>query len=443
MAIPTWKVPSAPSAGMDTPPSERLTRFTTFMSGLLPFSKKILGAGESPLCKSLVQKSLFSPSDDDKADSTLVSQQKSRILIPAKIEKVSVAATEAAQNLSNSKSEDALSENVSIVAQTAAITSPVPSAADILGIREPRISAQGVPFCEGGDVHLSQENSNSGAEQVPVCSMVDGQVTQSVKLGFVAPDSTAPQYAVSVDFSHVKIENGASAYDRLDMVQQSVTAESYPSMLREEFLGGIEPGWSEALQCGTNLVREKIEHSLLSTCEDTLGQHEELRSGLEGSAGEDDKGWLKVKPELPDLKSHCNMDDEANLDIFGPKVITNSVKSSVKGRKDVQPELTELKTQKVMDAVADIDRFQSNIISSEKPSFRGRKDDPILAYTCHWCRHKAVQEELVECCRCPIRFCGMCLSNRNGEDIIKEKENGALWVCPKCRGGCGPGCDNW
>lgn len=442
MAIPTWKVPSAPSAGMDTPPSERLPRFTTFMSGLLPFSKKILGAGESLLCKSLVQKSLFSPSDDEKAESTLVSQQKPQILIPVKIEKVSVAATIAAQNLSNSKNEDALPENDSIVAQTAAITSPVPSAADILGLREPWTSAQGVTFFEGGDVHLSQKNSNSGAEQVPVSSMVDGQVTQSVKLGFVASDSTAPQSAVSVDFSHVKTENGAFAYDRLDMVQQSVTAESNPSMLHEESLGGIEAGWSGALQYGTNLVRGKNEHSLLSTCEDTLGQHEELRSGLEGSVGEDDKGWLKVKPELPDLKTHCDMDDEAYLDLFGPKAITNSMKSSVKGRKDVQPELTELKTQKVMDTVADIDRFGPNIISSEKPSFRGRKDDPMLAYTCHWCQLKAVQE-LVECCRCPIRFCGMCLSNRNGEDIKNEKENGALWVCPKCRGGCGPGCDNW
>ena len=359
MAMPSWKVPSAPSAGMDTPPSERLSRFSTFMTGLLPFSKKILGAGESPLCKSLVQKSLFSPSDDDKADSTLLSQQKPRILIPPKIEKVSVPAAEAAQNLSNSKSEDALPANVSIVGQTAAVTSPVPSAADILGIREPRISAQGVPFFEGGGVHLSEKNSNSGAEKVPVPIVVDGQVTQLVKLEFVAPDSTTPQSTVSVDFSQVKTENGAFAYDRLDMVQQYVTAESIPSMLNEESLGGIGAGWSGALEYGTNLVRENNEHSLLSTCEDTSGQHEELRPGLEGSVGEDDKGWLKVKPGLLDLKTHCDMNDEANLDIFGPKAITDSLKSSVKGRKDVQLSMPPFK---------DIAGDQDHLITLRIPS---------------------------------------------------------------------------
>lgn len=68
--------------------------------------------------------------------------------------------------------------------------------------------------------------------------------------------------------------------------------------------------------------------------------------------------------------------------------------------------------------------------------------DSVVGQTCHWCRQKTVEDH-VQCWKCPIRFCGMCLINRNGEYIQREMQKGAKWVCPKCRGGCGPGCNNW
>lgn len=65
--------------------------------------------------------------------------------------------------------------------------------------------------------------------------------------------------------------------------------------------------------------------------------------------------------------------------------------------------------------------------------------DSVNGQTCHWCRQKTVEDH-VQCSRCPIRFCGLCLKNRHGEDILIEMHEGNAWVCPKCRNGCGPGC---
>lgn len=72
----------------------------------------------------------------------------------------------------------------------------------------------------------------------------------------------------------------------------------------------------------------------------------------------------------------------------------------------------------------------------------GRLYDSVLGQTCHWCRQKTVELH-VKCRDCTIRFCGPCLLNRNGERIREELCEGVHWVCPKCRGGCGPGCRNW
>lgn len=41
--------------------------------------------------------------------------------------------------------------------------------------------------------------------------------------------------------------------------------------------------------------------------------------------------------------------------------------------------------------------------------------------------------------RLPVAFCVACLANRNGEDVASCVAAGD-WVCPRCRGGCGPGC---
>ncbi|KAI5059279.1 hypothetical protein GOP47_0026076 [Adiantum capillus-veneris] len=71
----------------------------------------------------------------------------------------------------------------------------------------------------------------------------------------------------------------------------------------------------------------------------------------------------------------------------------------------------------------------------------GRIYDSVLGVTCHWCRQKTVEDH-VFCCHCNIAFCGGCLKNRHGEDIKVEMKDDVQWTCPKCRGGCGPGCNN-
>jgi len=72
----------------------------------------------------------------------------------------------------------------------------------------------------------------------------------------------------------------------------------------------------------------------------------------------------------------------------------------------------------------------------------GRVYDSVLGQTCHWCRQKTVELHCI-CKLCPIQYCAPCLLNRNGEKLREEMSEGLKWICPKCRGGCGPGCDNW
>jgi hypothetical protein len=72
----------------------------------------------------------------------------------------------------------------------------------------------------------------------------------------------------------------------------------------------------------------------------------------------------------------------------------------------------------------------------------GRVYDSVLGQTCHWCRQKTVELHCI-CKLCPIQYCAPCLLNRNGEKLHEEMSEGLKWICPKCRGGCGPGCDNW
>lgn len=78
----------------------------------------------------------------------------------------------------------------------------------------------------------------------------------------------------------------------------------------------------------------------------------------------------------------------------------------------------------------------------------GRLYDSKLGTTCHWCRQKTVEDH-VECTvagcgggnRLRVSFCRMCLLNRHGEDVDLAITSGC-WICPKCRGSCGPGCTN-
>lgn len=77
----------------------------------------------------------------------------------------------------------------------------------------------------------------------------------------------------------------------------------------------------------------------------------------------------------------------------------------------------------------------------------GRLYDSAKGETCHWCRQKTLEDK-VRCTRpncgaggrAAVVFCGMCLKNRHGEDL-QQAINSGCWVCPRCRGSCGEGCD--
>ncbi|CAM6129678.1 unnamed protein product [Calypogeia fissa] len=58
---------------------------------------------------------------------------------------------------------------------------------------------------------------------------------------------------------------------------------------------------------------------------------------------------------------------------------------------------------------------------------------------CHLCRSKPKPE--LHCSQCSKGFCKRCLSVRHGEDSLEESGPGLKWICPKCRRGCGPGCE--
>ena len=75
----------------------------------------------------------------------------------------------------------------------------------------------------------------------------------------------------------------------------------------------------------------------------------------------------------------------------------------------------------------------------------GKVYDSKYGVTCHWCRQKTLCES-VTCTaptcghrRMPVSFCKSCLMNRHGEDWKVARDSGC-WVCPPCRGSCGPGC---
>lgn len=74
----------------------------------------------------------------------------------------------------------------------------------------------------------------------------------------------------------------------------------------------------------------------------------------------------------------------------------------------------------------------------------GRVYDTALGITCHFCRQKTTDKHVICCGRtCVLAFCGSCLRNRHGEDVkIETADEDNVWICPKCRGGCGRSCKN-
>ncbi|CAM6096583.1 unnamed protein product [Calypogeia fissa] len=66
---------------------------------------------------------------------------------------------------------------------------------------------------------------------------------------------------------------------------------------------------------------------------------------------------------------------------------------------------------------------------------------PVFGNNCHYCKREATHPLLyVSCWMCPLKFCGVCLLRKHGEDAEEEMQENVRWVCPICRGGCGPGC---
>mmetsp|Transcript_8303 Transcript_8303/g.14234 ORF Transcript_8303/g.14234 Transcript_8303/m.14234 type:complete len:387 (-) Transcript_8303:885-2045(-) len=67
----------------------------------------------------------------------------------------------------------------------------------------------------------------------------------------------------------------------------------------------------------------------------------------------------------------------------------------------------------------------------------GKIYDKVLGTTCHQCRQKTLDKKTT-CSQCKCfkgMFCGPCLQNRYGENIL-EVINNESWVCPVCRKCC-------
>ncbi|MCO5551542.1 hypothetical protein L7F22_005046 [Adiantum nelumboides] len=71
---------------------------------------------------------------------------------------------------------------------------------------------------------------------------------------------------------------------------------------------------------------------------------------------------------------------------------------------------------------------------------RGVLYDSTVGITCHFCRQKTTRKH-VYCRNCVLPLCGSCLRNRHGE-VLELEVADDNWLCPRCRGGCGPGCKN-
>ncbi|MCO5551535.1 hypothetical protein L7F22_005039 [Adiantum nelumboides] len=71
---------------------------------------------------------------------------------------------------------------------------------------------------------------------------------------------------------------------------------------------------------------------------------------------------------------------------------------------------------------------------------RGVLYDSTVGITCHFCRQKTTRKH-VYCRNCVLPLCGSCLRNRHGE-VLELEVADDNWLCPRCHGGCGPGCKN-
>ncbi|CAM6110191.1 unnamed protein product [Calypogeia fissa] len=102
---------------------------------------------------------------------------------------------------------------------------------------------------------------------------------------------------------------------------------------------------------------------------------------------------------------------------------------------ELQPEVFDIPEDDYEEAE---DYKKNTVKKARKP---GIPDVVACGLICHNCRQRSVAEH-VRCSKCPLRFCGRCLLNRHGEQLELELRPGNKWVCPRCRGGCGPGCYN-
>eukprot|EP01025_Chloroclados_australasicus_P047838 TRINITY_DN5398_c0_g1_i4.p1 TRINITY_DN5398_c0_g1~~TRINITY_DN5398_c0_g1_i4.p1 ORF type:complete len:391 (+),score=23.90 TRINITY_DN5398_c0_g1_i4:132-1175(+) len=65
---------------------------------------------------------------------------------------------------------------------------------------------------------------------------------------------------------------------------------------------------------------------------------------------------------------------------------------------------------------------------------------------CHICHQQFEAQKMLHCTSqkkgepaCTLTFCGPCVKNRHGETFVQAKAS-KCWICPRCRGSCGPGC---
>eukprot|EP00890_Picochlorum_soloecismus_P004251 jgi/Picsp_1/4827/NSC_02194-R1_protein len=100
--------------------------------------------------------------------------------------------------------------------------------------------------------------------------------------------------------------------------------------------------------------------------------------------------------------------------------------------------------QRLFNSQGPLSRFDSGLGVRNQG---GRIYDSKNGITCHWCRQKTVEDHVIctnpDCGggrTMPVAFCRMCLFNRHGECVIQSSESGK-WVCPRCRGSCGNGCE--
>ncbi|KAF5841753.1 zinc-finger domain of monoamine-oxidase A repressor R1-domain-containing protein [Dunaliella salina] len=159
-------------------------------------------------------------------------------------------------------------------------------------------------------------------------------------------------------------------------------------------------------------------------------------------------------------------DDAFFGDLYGDRPSRGSARTTPTLRALTQEEVEEIRAQHGVQALEAYEQGQAgaSILSARWMESRtgtprkpvdsgkgvriqgGKVYDSKHGISCHWCRQKTLEDH-VTCThpncgkgkKMPTTFCANCLRNRHGEDQQAAVES-QQWVCPPCRGTCGPGC---